>query len=108
MIAQTKYSNESSAYTIRHVFSSVSPAVAFQAVAISSCESGLNNKALNPKDLNNHASIGLMQISMLHGYDREYLFNPYNNAKVALDLYKKAGWRPWYNCAKQLKLLPTG
>lgn len=79
--------------------------VANQAVFIAKCESRLNNLAENHHDrrLNGHSSIGLMQISMIHGYDEEYLLNPYNNARVALSLYEKRDWQPWLNCFIKLK-----
>lgn len=79
--------------------------VANRAVFIAKCESRLNNLAENRHDkkFNGHSSIGLMQISMIHGYEEEYLLNPYNNARVALKLYEERGWNPWLNCKLKLE-----
>lgn len=100
--ANTKYAPESVYSTIYNVFSVHGDVVATSAVRIAKCESGYDNLTKNVNDikLNGHPSVGAMQVSLLHGYDEDFLYNPYNNAKVALQLYEKAGnsFKPWKNC----------
>jgi len=90
-------------YSLRYFFKEHGNAI----VAIARCESRLNNLAINKLDTNGFASIGLTQISMIHGMDREYLLVPHNNAKEAYKLFIKAKgtFKPWYNCARSNGLL---
>lgn len=76
------------------------------ALAIAKCESSLNPRAVNKGDklLNGHESVGLFQISLIHGLDREKLFIPDYNILMAKELFDKKGWSPWYNCARKNSL----
>lgn len=105
MSANTKYSPEAVESVIEYWF----PEPEYQGLAksIFRCESKYNNLAVNWNDikLNGHASVGVAQVSLLHKYEFEYLLNPYNNLKVARELFEKSGksFRPWLNCMKIAK-----
>ena len=78
---------------------------ASDAIRIAECESGLKNEAINFSDikLNGHPSIGLFQISRLHGHSTSTLLDPYENTIIAKELYDKSGgFSPWKNCARIL------
>lgn len=87
---------------IREVFSEQPTA----AIAIAMCESRLNPLVVNYDDakLNGFVSRGIFQLSEING-KLENWQDPETNAKAAFELYKKSGWRPWWNCATRLGLL---
>ena len=43
---------------------------------------------------------GLFQIADVHSYSAAFLYNPYNNIKVAKTLYDSSGWGNWPTCAR--------
>ena len=70
------------------------------------CESGGNNRALNPVDTNGYWDAGLFQINGVHGMTPEYWFNPINNIEKAWQLSKGGTyWYPWPNCARSVGLI---
>jgi len=59
---------------------------------IAFCESGYQSNAENP----NSSATGIFQIlSHLHGIDKKWLKNPDINIKIAYEMFKSQGWRPW-------------
>ena len=75
-----------------------------QALKIAKCESGFDNDVVIV-DTNAHVSVGTFQINGVHGHDTEWLQEPWNNIKIAKQLFDKNGWRDWRNCAKKYNLL---
>lgn len=67
-----------------------------EAIKIFTCESSLIPNALN---INTNGSVdgGLAQINSVHvkRFGLSYLGNPIENIKVAYELFKEQGWRPW-------------
>ena len=65
------------------------------------CESGWNTQATG---YDGHPwyqyNYGLFQVASTHGYSAEYLFNPYNNIKVAKQIYDRQSWSAWPTCAR--------
>lgn len=104
--ANTKYAPESVYSTIYNVFSVHGEVIAKKMALIAFCESSYNNLAINEKDtlINGSPSFGVFQISLMHGYDKDYLSIPYNNAIVALKLYRQANetFSPWKRCASTI------
>ncbi len=78
-----------------------------QAKIVMACESGGNPSAKNI-NRNGTQDSGLFQINDVHlgrvGGDRSRLMDPATNIKVAADIYKEQGWRPWV-CAKKLNIV---
>jgi hypothetical protein len=69
-----------------------------KAVAVATCESGLNAKAVSPGGGN----FGLFQINKVHapqltklGYTWSQITNPVVNARLARVIYDTSGWRAW-------------
>jgi len=69
------------------------------AVAVASCESGLNANAYNPNNSNGSTDGGLWQINSVHDSRLEALgldkYNPEDATKFARMLYEQNGWRDW-------------
>jgi hypothetical protein len=103
-VKKKSYTKEESEKIISNTFRDLG--IEEEMVSIAKCESGLNNNAINPKDSNGYASIGLFQVSLLHNKTTEYLTDPYNNSLKARELYlENDSFSPWYNCATRLNLL---
>jgi Transglycosylase SLT domain len=75
-----------------------------QAVEVARCESGLNPGAVSPGGGN----VGLFQINRVHtswvnqlGYSWYQMYQPYQNAQIAAELWSQQGWGPW-SCARHL------
>ena len=68
-------------------------------IAIVLAESGGNPRAVNTANRNGSVDYGLFQINTVHGslLSRGDKFNPVDNARMALTVYKQAGnsWKPW-------------
>lgn len=69
------------------------------AVAVATCESGLNPKAYNPNNRDGSTDGGLFQINSTHdkklnelGLDK---WNVHDNIKFARILYDESGFKPW-------------
>ena len=80
-------------------------------VAVALAESGGNPRAVNNKNRNGSSDYGLFQINSIHANllttgDR---FNPVDNARMALTVYRQAGssWKPWaaYNSGAHTKFI---
>ena len=69
-------------------------------VTLVQCESGFNPVAVGYDASHNQYNYGLFQVSQYHGYNFDYLKNPYNNIKVAKTLYDSSGWGNWPTCAR--------
>ena len=82
------------------------------AVAVSLGESGGRSDAFNGANTNGSWDAGLWQINSIHGYSKEHLFNPANNAAAAFRVWSQAGksWRPWvvYNTGRHLPYMARG
>lgn len=69
------------------------------ALAIASCESGLNPDAYNGKNKDGTTDGGLFQINSSHDKRLKQLgldkFDPEDNVAFAKILYDESGWRPW-------------
>ena len=69
------------------------------AVAVATCESGLNPKAFNPTNKDGSVDGGLWQINSVHDKQLKALgldkFNPEHATKYARMLYEKNGWNDW-------------
>ncbi len=76
------------------------------AMTICEMESGGVATASNWKDSHEgcNGSFGLFQIGCLHGVDREDLYDPATNIKVAYQLWKENGFKPWSTYHKLLAL----
>ena len=75
-----------------------------QAIRVAHCESTLRHDAISPGGGN----WGLFQINTVHrgrveamGYAWDQMLLPYENARVAADIWAEQGWRPW-TCARRL------
>jgi hypothetical protein len=75
-----------------------------QAIRVAHCESTLRHDAVSPGGGN----WGLFQINTVHrgrvaamGYTWDQMLLPYENARVAADIWAEQGWRPW-TCARRL------
>ncbi len=81
-------------------------------VAIALAESGGRTDALNTANRNGSWDAGLMQVNSIHGYSREWLYNPTNNVAASLRIYRAAGnrWTPWstYNNGSYRRFLARG
>lgn len=81
------------------------PDDAHSALAIASCESGLNPYVESKPNTNGTRDGGLFQINDTHNARMEQLgldkFDPEDNAKFARILYEEQGWAPW-TCKKAL------
>ncbi|MYE37957.1 MAG: lytic transglycosylase domain-containing protein [Candidatus Spechtbacteria bacterium SB0662_bin_43] len=82
-----------------------------EALDVSFCESGRNPNAIFINYTTRDYSIGLFQINLFQDLARhrpsvEWLLVPENNVAYAYKLWSEDGWRPWYNCAERLNLLP--
>ena len=68
-------------------------------IAIVLAESGGNPRAVNTANRNGSVDYGLFQINTVHGslLSQGDKFNPVDNARMALKVYKQAGnsWKPW-------------
>ena len=68
-------------------------------IAIALAESGGNPRAVNTANRNGSVDYGLFQINTVHGslLSQGDKFNPVDNARMALTVYKQAGysWKPW-------------
>ena len=68
-------------------------------IAIVLAESGGNPRAVNTANRNGSVDYGLFQINTVHGslLSQGDKFNPVDNARMALTVYKQAGnsWKPW-------------
>lgn len=69
-----------------------------KALAVATCESGLDPSAVSPGGGN----WGLFQINRIHaarvvamGYQWSQITNPVVNARVARSIYNESGWRAW-------------
>lgn len=75
------------------------------ALAVASCESGLNPYVVSKPNPNGTRDGGLFQINEVHDKRMEELgldkFDPEDNAKFARILYDEQGWTPW-TCKKAL------
>ena len=75
------------------------PENASVAIAVASCESGLNPKAYNPSNKDGSVDGGLWQINSVHNKRLEELgfdkFDPEDATKFARMLYDESGWVPW-------------
>ena len=69
------------------------------AVAVATCESGLNPKAYNPTNSNGSVDGGLWQINSVHDKQLQAMgldkFNPEHATQFARMLYEKNGWNDW-------------
>ena len=68
-----------------------------RAIQVARCESTLNPRAESAGNL------GLFQIHYAShaarvNYNRESLFDPVTNIRVAHEIWLSQGWRPWPNC----------
>jgi len=74
------------------------------ALLVMACESGGNPEAINKDDakITGHCSYGLFQIN---GPDNWEWDNPEKNISKASTMFLARGWRPWFNCSKELKLI---
>lgn len=72
------------------------------AIAICNMESGGHPEAVNGKDshVGCTGSYGLMQIACIHTNDVEGLKNPEINVKIAHQLWKTEGFKPWTTYAR--------
>lgn len=85
---------------IRAGFARFGPAVAEQAVRVSSCETG---GTFDPTVVNASGHTGLFQISRRYhearvnrlGFTWDQMREAWPNITVAADLYAEQGWRPW-------------
>lgn len=81
-------------------------------VAIALAESGGRTDALNTANRNGTWDAGLMQVNSIHGYSREYLYNPKNNVAASYKIWVAAGrrWTPWatYNSGRYRVYLARG
>ena len=85
--------------TVRAAIQQSFPDQYSKAVAVATCESGLNPNAISPGGGN----WGLFQINTVHssmvrsmGYSWDQILDPYVNSKVARRIYNDAGgWGPW-------------
>ncbi len=75
-----------------------------QAVRVAHCESTLRPDAKS----RGGGNWGLFQINTVHrarveamGYTWDQMLLPYENARVAADIWAEQGWRPW-TCARKL------
>ena len=75
------------------------------ALKIMQAESGGNPRAIH-KNKNGTIDVGLFQINSIHGYSKDFLFNPENNVKIASKIFQKSGWNAWvsYRYAKRYNL----
>ena len=69
-----------------------------KAVAVATCESGLDPKAVSPGGSN----WGLFQINRIHeptlkamGYSWSQITDPLVNSKLAYKIYASSGWKAW-------------
>lgn len=51
-----------------------------------------------------NGSFGILQVACIHGVDREALYNPATNIKVAYELWKENGYAPWTTYKKLLAM----
>jgi hypothetical protein len=69
------------------------------AVAVATCESGLNPGAYNGKNTNGSTDGGLWQINSVHDKELKRLgldkYNPTDATKYARMLYEQNGWIDW-------------
>ena len=78
-------------------------------ITVALAESGGNPRAVNRANRNGSVDYGLFQINTVHGslLSRGDKFNPVDNARMALTVYKQAGnsWKPWstYNAKSNVK-----
>ena len=77
------------------------------AMAVCDIESNGSITATNWKDSHKtcDGSFGLFQVGCLHGVDKEDLYNPEINIRVAYQIYLKQGWSAWSTTMKKLALL---
>jgi hypothetical protein len=75
-----------------------------QAIRVADCESSLRHDAVS----RGGGNWGLFQINTVHrqrvanmGYTWDQMLLPYENARVAADIWAEQGWRPW-TCARLL------
>ena len=65
------------------------------------CESGWNTQATGYDGAPYYQyNYGLFQVASTHGYSASYLYNPYNNIKVAKQIYLAQGWGAWPTCSR--------
>ncbi len=79
--------------------------VAIQALAIAQCESGIRAGAKNT-NTNGTQDSGVFQINDVHikRFGTLYKTDPSENIRVAYEIYKKQGFRPWV-CARILGMI---
>ena len=69
-----------------------------EAVTIFECESGLRANAVNDKNSNGTADVGIPQINTVHGIRAKWLKNPSIAIRVAKQLFdEQGGWSAWYS-----------
>jgi hypothetical protein len=81
-----------------------------EAFNISACEAKGNPEAVNwERHRGCRGSFGDFQIACVHfgkyGFTWENKFDRETNVRVAYELWKREGWRPWQVCGKRLGLL---
>ena len=68
-------------------------------ITVALAESGGNPRAVNRANRNGSVDYGLFQINTVHGslLSQGDKFNPVDNARMALTVYRQAGnsWKPW-------------
>ena len=83
------------------------PEDAHNALAIASCESGLNPYVRSKPNKDGTRDGGLFQLNDTHNARMEELgldkYDPEDNATFARILYEEQGWRPW-TCKKVLTM----
>ena len=92
---------------IKEVFGLAYP----EAIAIFTCESGLNPYAYNPetkakeRGITRYSSCGVAQLNSSECKpDGSILFDYKTNIERAYEMYQARQWKPWYNCSKKLGL----
>lgn len=71
------------------------------AVAVAREESHFDPKAYNPEGHNGcNGSYGIFQISCVHGYSEEEMYDWERNIEIAYKIWKREGWIPWGVCHK--------
>lgn len=85
---------------ITHYFGSANTALGAQARRVAQCESGMNPSAKSPT--NDHGLFQLNAPSHSSNFPRvtgspfyNGVYNPYENAEYARNLYNQQGWSPW-------------